>query len=480
MAISGARLRALLPTLLAISACATPQTVGKSALSHHADAIDWARAGDEAVEVLSGYLQVDTVNPPGNETRGARYLAALLEKEGLAAEIHEFAPGRGSLVARLPATGAPSQKPLCLLSHLDVVSADPREWPPDAAPLSGAVKDGYVWGRGALDMKGMGAIELLTFLWLHRQKVPLSREVVLLAVADEEVENQGMRQVVDHHWPECGVVLNEGGMGVKGLLFEGQTVYPITVAEKGTLWLKLIARGEPGHGSTPIPGRAPARLLEAVNALAALEPKVRIHASLYELLRRAGLHRGGLAGLVLQHPPLVRAFATRRLLANPATKAAVTDTCQVTGYAGAGASPNVIPSQVEAVLDCRLLPGTSAAALQARLERALARVEGVSLEVIQAREANASPWDDPLFEALARELSRGRPEVVAGPALSPGFTDSILARPKGAKAYGLVPFELELDELKSFHGRNERVSVANLRRGLEVLFRAVVEAAARP
>lgn len=472
-------MRALLPTLLALTACATPQASGKSAFGHHADAIDWAKAGDEAVEVLRGYLQVDTVNPPGNETRGAKFLAALLEKEGLSAEVHEFAPGRGSLVARLPATGTPEERPLCLLSHLDVVPADPGEWPEDAAPLSGAVKDGYVWGRGALDMKGMGALELLTFLWLHRQKVPLKREVVLIAVADEEVNNQGMQQVVDHHWPDCGVVLNEGGIGLKGLFAEGQTVYPITVAEKGTLWMKLVARGEPGHGSTPVPGRAPARLQAAVNVLTALEPQVRIHASLYELLRRAGMHTGGLTGFVLQHPPLVRAFATRRLLANPATRAAVTDTCQVTGYGGAGSSPNVIPSQVEAVLDCRLLPGTSAAALQARLERALAGVPGVSLEVIQSREANASPWDDPLFEALARELSRGRPEVVAGPALSPGFTDSILARPKGARAYGLVPFELEPEELKSYHGRNERVSIANLRRGLEVLFRAVVEAAAR-
>jgi acetylornithine deacetylase/succinyl-diaminopimelate desuccinylase-like protein len=460
--------------------CATPAAVRPAAFAHHAATIDWAKAGDEAVAVLSAYLQVDTQNPPGHETRAAQHLAALLEKEGLTSTLHEFAPGRANLVARLKAEGVPTAKPLCLLSHTDVVPADPKEWPRDTGPLSGAVKDGYVWGRGALDMKGMGALELLTFLWLHRQKVPLKRDVLLLAVGDEEVNNLGMSQVVDTLWHalDCGAVLNEGGIGIKALFFEGQTVFPITVAEKGTLWLKLVARGEPGHGSTPVPGRAPARLLEAVNALAALQPLVRIHPSLYELLRQVGMQKQGLTGFVLQHPPLVRAFVTRRLLANPATRAAVTDTCQVTGYRGAGSSPNVIPSQVEAVLDCRVLPGTTPAALKARLTRALRGVEGVSLEVLQERAATASDWDDPLFDALVNELRRGRPDVVAGPALSPGFTDSILARPRGAKAYGLVPFEIELEELKSYHGVNERVSVANVRRGLEVLFRAVVEASA--
>jgi acetylornithine deacetylase/succinyl-diaminopimelate desuccinylase-like protein len=473
--------RILAPLAFALSACATPVTVGKSALSHHADAIDWGKAADETTQLLSRYLQVDTFNPPGNETRGARFFAEALQKEGIASEIFEFAPGRGSLVARLPASGPARDKPLCLLSHLDVVPADGAQWPKETQPLSGAIRDGYVWGRGALDMKGMGALELLTFLWLKRQNVPLSRDVILIGVADEEVGNQGMAQIVDQHWAglDCGTVLNEGGIGLKDLFFERQTIFPITVAEKGTLWLKLVARGEPGHGSTPIPGRAPGRLMEAVNAIAAREPEVRIHESLYELLRRVGLHKGGLTGFVLQHPPLVRAFVTRRLLANPATKAAVTDTCQVTGFSGVGSSPNVIPGEVSAVLDCRLLPGTTWQSMKARLERGLAGIEGVTLEVIQARDANASSWEgDALYDALVRELSRGRPEVVAGPALSPGFTDSILARPKGARAYGLVPFEIDLQELRTYHGNNERVSIANLKRGLEVLFRAVVEAAA--
>jgi acetylornithine deacetylase/succinyl-diaminopimelate desuccinylase-like protein len=181
----------------------------------------------------------------------------------------------------------------------------------------------------------------------------------------------------------------------------------------------------------------------------------------------------------LQHRPLVRAFVTKRLLANPATKAAVTDTCQVTGFSGVGSSPNVVPGEVSAVLDCRLLPGTTPAAMKARLERAVSGIEGLSFEVLQSREANASPWEgDPLFDALVRELTRDRPDVVAGPALSPGFTDSILARPRGTHAYGLVPFEITLEELKTYHGNNERVSLTNLKRGLEILFRAVVEAAA--
>ena len=471
-------------SLLLLSCAGAPRALhpAPAGVEKYAAQLDFTKAGDEAVEVLRGYLRLDTFNPPGNETLGAEYLKAELAKDGLEAQVHEFSPGRGSLVARLKANKPSGEKPLCLLSHIDVVPAETELWPKETGPLSGALVDGMVWGRGALDMKGMGTLELQTFRWLARQHVPLQRDVILLAVADEEVGEGGMKLVTEQLWSEldCGHVINEGGMGVRGLLTENQTAFAISVGEKGILWLRVTAEGEAGHGSTPTDNRAPSRLVTALTKLATRQPKPRIQPAMYELLRRVGEKNGGASGFVMQHPALVDTFAMKKLMAKPQTRAGVTDTCQVTGFDGKGSAPNVIPSQTSAIMDCRLLPGTSPMALQTELEGLVKDVPGIKLEVVQAFEAAVSEMDDPFFDALARHAVEGRDDAVAGPVISPGYTDSILARAKGARAYGFVPFDVTPEELATFHGRDERVSVKNVHRGLEILFRAVVDVVAVP
>jgi acetylornithine deacetylase/succinyl-diaminopimelate desuccinylase-like protein len=291
-----------------------------------------------------------------------------------------------------------------------------------------------------------------------------------------------MKQLVDQHWGrlDCGQLVNEGGLGVKNLLFEGQTVFAVSVAEKGALWLEMTAKGEAGHGSTPVPFRAPTRLVEAVKALSTRSPKPQIHASLYELLRRIGVQKGGATGFVLQRPLLVDWFVTGRLMSKPPTRAGITNTCQVTGFRGKGSAPNVIPSEVAAIIDCRLLPGTTPETVLAELKALVAGVEGIEFTVLNADGANESTWQDPFFDALARHAVGSRTDAIAGPVLSPGYTDSLLARPKGTRAYGMVPFEVTQEELATMHGRDERVSKANVTRGLEVLFRAVVDVSATP
>jgi acetylornithine deacetylase/succinyl-diaminopimelate desuccinylase-like protein len=440
--------------------------------------IDWRAAGEEAARVLSGYLAVDTRNPPGNESAGARYLADLLAREGIASELVEHAPGRSSLIARLRGRG--DAAPLCLLSHLDVADAAAAEWPAGKGPLSGRMEGGMVWGRGALDMKGMGAIELLTLLWLKRLEVPLRRDVILLAVADEEVENRGMQELVDRHWGRiaCSHLVNEGGLGLKGALFPGQTVFAISVAEKGVLWLKLIARGQGGHGSTPRPGQAPERLLRALDRIVRRPPRPAIHPALTELLARVGKHRGGVSGFVLRRPALVRGLALGKLLAKPGTRAALDDTINVTVLDSGGNQPNVVPSRVSATMDIRLLPGHEPAQVIADLRRRVADIPGLSFETVIHKPSLESPSDDPFYRALARHAVAGRPDAVAGPVLSVGFTDSLFARQKGVRAYGLVPFEVTEEEASTMHGVGERVSIANLERGLRVLLGAVLEVSA--
>jgi acetylornithine deacetylase/succinyl-diaminopimelate desuccinylase-like protein len=461
--------------------CATvtpvPETRAPSSVHRWYDAVDWAKAGDEAVSVLQSYLRVDTTNPPGNETRGAEFMGAILKKEGIPYEILEYAPGRGNLVARLDGTG--EEKPLCLLSHLDVVTAEADKWAKDKGPLSGAIDGGYLYGRGALDMKGLGALELMTMVWLKRLGVPLKRSVILLAVAAEETDSGGIQFLVDEHWGkiQCSHSVNEGGLGIKDLLIPGQTVYTISVAEKGVLWLKMTAHGEAGHGSTPIPGRAPERLVAAIDKLRAREPEPVIHPAIYELAARVGEDAGGVKGFVLKRPWLVRRFVLGKLMESPPAKATLMNTINVTGFSGMK-EPNVIPSEVSATLDCRLLPHPRGVDLFAEI-RQIVNDPNVTFEAIDVKEAGESPWDDPFFSALARHAVDGRPHVVAGPALSPGYTDSLFLREKGVRAYGFTPFEIEQSEMNGFHGKNERVSLENVRRGLRALFRAVVDVSAR-
>lgn len=439
-------------------------------------AVDWEAAGAEAVSVLAGYVQTDTRNPPGGETAGAEYLARILQAEGIDSQIHEFAPGRGSLVARLK--GAGTDPPLCLLSHIDVVPWEDAGWAEVKGPLSGTVDaDGILWGRGALDMKGMGAIELLTMVWLKRLAVPLKRDVVLIAVADEEVHNAGARLILAEHWDDigCSHMLNEGGLGVRGVFFDDQTVYAISVAEKGTLWLRMSATGDPGHGSTPRPDEAPTRLLDALDHLRkSWEPEPEYHPALDELFYRVGEPRSGVERAVLIRPGAVRSLLKEKLMSNPATAAMITNTVHITGLEGAN-KPNVVPGVVSALLDCRIQPGTDPLVVLGEIKALFADQPHISFEVIQSYPGAGSPYDDPFYATLARAMTAGRDDAVAGPIVSVGFTDSIFFRAEGVHAYGIEPFDVTGEDLATMHGHRERLSTANVRDGLRKLFMAVVD-----
>lgn len=488
--------RGALATLLAAApfiACATlpprapvdPRTLPSTS---HLASMDWGAAGREAFDDLRGYLQVPTVNPPGDEKLGAEHLAALLAKDGIESMVLELpeAPARANLIARLPASAPSGQGALCLVSHLDVVTAEPLRWPAGRGPFEGAVSrddvsgDEVLWGRGALDMKSLGLLEVETLRWLKRLGVPRTRDVVLLAVADEEVASKGMTDALARHWDKlgCSHAINEGGLGVANALVDGQVAFGISVAEKGVLWVRVKAVGEPGHGSTPVP-RAPQRLLEALDRIRAWPRKARMDGAIYELLAAVGREAGGVTGFVLQRPLLVDWFAMDRFLGEPAAAALVTDTVNITGFAGAK-EPNVVPSEVSALLDMRLLPGTDPAAVLAELRTLVQGIEGVSVEVIDQRPAAASPWDDPLFDALAWHAEAtakedGFERIAVGPVISPGFTDSILLREKGVRAYGYVPIILSRAEAATMHGDGERIGKRNLTRALKALLSAVVD-----
>ncbi|MCP4868099.1 MAG: M20/M25/M40 family metallo-hydrolase [Proteobacteria bacterium] len=474
------RLLLFTPLLILATACGPvhqpPNTALPTARTAWHQAVDWDSAGAEATSVLAGYLQTDTRNPPGLESAGARYIAGVLQREGIPYQLMEHAPGRASLVARVAGDG--SEAPLCLMSHIDVVPWELESWPEDTGPLSGTIdEDGILWGRGALDMKGLGALELMTLVWLNRLQVPLKRDVVLLAVADEEVDGGGARMIADEYWDDigCSHMINEGGLGIRGVFFDDQTVYAISVAEKGVLWLRMIASGDPGHGSTPRPDEAPDRLRDALVVLdEEWDPEPQFDPALDELFFRVGDGRGGLSQAVLTHPQAVRSILAGRLMGNPATAAMITNTVHLTGMEGAN-QPNVIPGEVSALLDCRIQPGTSPIEVLAEIQAIFEDMPWIRFEVLNQFAGNGSPYDDPFFATLAKHMVDGRDDAVAGPIVSVGFTDSIHFRALGVHAYGIVPFEVTGDDLKTMHGNGERVSVANVHDGLRKLFAAVVD-----
>jgi len=239
-----------------------------------ADAPDWEALGSEAVSLLVSYLQIDTTNPPGNETRAAQFFKAIFDREGIEARIIESAPERGSIYARL--TGDGSKKAIILLNHLDVVPADKRLWSVD--PFSGEIKDDYVWGRGALDMKGMGILELMTMLILKREGISLKGDVIFLGTADEEAGGRmGAGFIMREHFDlvkDAGLVLNEGSAIT---LRDGKAwFYGVSVSEKSPFGLTLTATGTPGHGSTPRPDSAVNKLIAALQRVISYQTPLKV------------------------------------------------------------------------------------------------------------------------------------------------------------------------------------------------------------
>ncbi|HEY6339317.1 MAG TPA: M20/M25/M40 family metallo-hydrolase, partial [Candidatus Sulfotelmatobacter sp.] len=233
---------------------------------------------------MQQYLRVDTTNPPGNEMRGAEFLKKILDDEGIENRVFEIAPGRGDLWARIPHTTADSKRPIILLNHLDVVTSDASHW--KVPPFSGELRDGYIWGRGAQDMKDEGLAQLVVMVMLKREKVALDRDVIFLAVADEEAEGQGTDWFTKHQrdlLENAEFLINEGG---ENLLENGKVKYVgVDVGEKTSYWLHVVAHGRPGHGSRPNPDSAPNRLVHALNRILAYKTPLRVLPVVDEFLR---------------------------------------------------------------------------------------------------------------------------------------------------------------------------------------------------
>lgn len=430
---------------------------------------NWNSLGDEAVEILREYLRFDTTNPPGNEEPAARFLADILESAGIHTELRSSAPGRTSLVARIEGRTDDRSTALTLLNHIDVVPADPSEWSVD--PFGAEERDGCLWGRGAIDMKGMGVMQLITMLAIAREKTPLQRDVVFIAVADEEAGGlMGAGFLAEKH-PDliaCADVLNEGGYGMSS---NRPPMLACTLSEKAIRWVRLHAHGTPGHASVPPDSseRAIDQLLAALGVIASHPPRLRVSPLVARTFRALAANSGPVRRKVLETICSPRAEPLLPLLARRMSghaRSLLSDVVTVTRL-DAGYKENVVPGSATATLDCRLLPDTDPDAFLATLETRLAP-HGVTVEVIFADDPQGVS-DGPLLPVLESACLHAFPGVAFVPTLCPAFTDSRFFRSLGADAYGLVPVMLTDVELATFHGIDERIPIAGFRKGCEVV-----------
>jgi acetylornithine deacetylase/succinyl-diaminopimelate desuccinylase-like protein len=423
--------------------------------------IDYDKLTQEATDLLSRYIKINTTNPPGNELAAANMLKEVFLANGIAATVWQSRPGRGIVGARLRGKGRHT-KALILLSHIDVVPADPKGW--DVPPFSGQVKGGVIWGRGALDDKGPGVIELMAMLAIKRAGILLDRDVLFLATADEEEGGKnGAGWIVEHEadvFTDAGYVLNEGGAIVTRP--NGRKIYAVSVTEKTPLWLKLTAQGPPGHAAVPPPQTAVTRLIRALSRVIAYRSPIRIIDPVRDYFRAIARIDGGPPKLLnlrtaLRSPDFVKDF-----LAVPRQNAMVRDTFTPT-VLSASPQTNVIPAAAYAEIDGRLLPGDDPKQAVSTLNKVIDD-DGVKVDVTLNFPSASSPPKSQVMTALEDLAKSDEAEVV--PAMIDGFTDSHYFRQKGLSAYGFIPIELTPADQLMVHGVNEKITVKQLGAGI--------------
>ena len=491
------RATSVLLTVLAAAACAgrpAPPLAGPSSApvvetparvtlitAPRGDA-EWSALGDEAAALLSQYLRINTTNPPGNEINAARWLAGVLRREGIEAQIFEPAPGKANLYARLKGDG--SARPLILLNHMDVVLASPEYWTVD--PFGGVIRDGRIWGRGALDMKGEGIAQLMTLLILKRAHVPLKRDVIFLATADEEIgAGVGAAWFVEHHADlvrDAEFLLNEGG-STRANGRGGVDYYGVGTTEKSPFWLDMTARGTAGHGSRPTPDNPVHRLVRALNRIAdwsarsplVVTPTVERYFRDLASIERDSTQRRWFADI---RAAVRDSVAVRSLTGDIAYNALLRNTISITGLKGSDKT-NVIPPLATAALDVRLLPGQEPAAFLAELVRVVGDTAVTLRPQGPSWPATESSTETDLFRAIVAAAHARHPDALVTTPMLAGFTDSHYFRRMGITSYGIAPFPLTQSDSRGVHGNDERVSVEALRFGVRFYYDVVARVAAK-
>src|SRR5215469_2117515 len=433
-----------------------------------------------SVTWMQQYLRIDTTNPPGNEMKTAEFFKKILDQEGIENRVFEIAPGRGDLWARIPAARNTPRRAIILLNHMDVVTSDASHWA--LPPFSGEMRDGYLWGRGAQDMKDEGLAQLMVMVMLKREKVALDRDVIFLAVADEEAEGMGTDWFIKNQrglLENAEFLINEGG---ENLLENGKVKYVgVDVGEKTSYWLHVVAHGRPGHGSRPNAESAPNRLVRALDRIIAYRTPLRVLPVVDEFLK----------DMAPYEPPAQAAYYrdVRKAIEDKKFQDIVEhdeslnfllrDTISLT-MMGGSEQTNVIPPEAWANLDVRILPGGDPKAVLAALRRVV-NDPNVTIEpqFQEFQVANYSGTDNALWGVIQEVSAKYFPGTPVVPHITSGYTENQRYRPLGMVAYGFNPYTATEEEGNTEHGNDERIRVEEVRRGPRILFDVVAGVAAK-
>jgi acetylornithine deacetylase/succinyl-diaminopimelate desuccinylase-like protein len=434
-----------------------------------AQAVDISALSDEAVDLLQQYIRVNTINPPGNESRAVEFFSRIFDVEGIEWESAESAPGRGNIWARLEGGDRPA---LVLLHHSDVVPADERFWTQD--PLGGEIVGEHIYGRGALDTKTGGILQLMAFLALHRSGVELDRDVIYMATADEEAGGAfGAGWLVENRpelFEDVGYLINEGGGGE---LLDGEAQFGIEVTQKVPYWLRLTSTGEPGHGSRPNPSSSVTEMIEALARLRVHEFEPQVVDAVQTMF----------AGMAPRAPAEWRdRFADIRATARdsqarrdlqlfqPGLHALTRNTCSITRLNASG-KINGLPPDTTAEVDCRLVPSQDPDVFLDEMAEILG--PEIEVEVIIGFSPAVSTTDTDLYRIIRSVTGEEFPGAPFVPKVGGGFTDSHFFRDLGIVSYGYEPTATPEADASGLHGNDERVTIENVRRGTRMMVEIV-------
>jgi acetylornithine deacetylase/succinyl-diaminopimelate desuccinylase-like protein len=436
---------------------------------------------DLAVQWQREYLRIDTTNPPGSEARAADFFKKIFDEEQIENRVFNYAPGRADVWARIPHTTSPPERPIVLLNHMDVVTSDPSHW--KAPPFSAEIVDGSIYGRGAQDMKNEGLAQFMVMVMLKREKVKLDRDVIFLAVSDEEVDGTGSDWFIEDQRDLLGnaeFLINEGG---ENLLEEnGRVKYVgVDVGEKAAFWLHMVAHGRAGHGSLPIADSAPNRLVQALNRIIAYRTPLKVLPVVEEFLRDMAPYESPERAEKFRNiqQALQDKNFQREVEQDESLNYLLRDTVALT-MLGGSEQTNVIPPEAWANLDVRLLPGDDPKQFLGTI-RQVVNDPNVSIAPLNAdfRLANSSPTNTALFNAIQKVSAAYFPGTPVVPRLDSGYTENQRYRPLGINSYGFTPYTSTEEEGSTEHGNDERIRVEEVRRGFRVLYDVVMTVASQ-
>ena len=420
-----------------------------------AQKIDWPSVENMTVQFLQEYLRIDTCNPPGDVSEAAKFLSDILKKAQVRVQLiwTKKETGRVNVLARL--TGSGKKRPLMLLHHMDTVPVDLSAWTVD--PWSGVKKGGTLFGRGALDMKNNGIVQLMTMILLRQNNIKLDRDVIMLAVTDEETQGDlGSGWIAENMWDQISAefVLDEGGFGTQGFFTKDERlIFSVGVAEKKVLWLKLSTTGTSGHGSMPPKENSNFIMAQALGKVAVYETPIHITPVVAELKKRLG-----------------------KLDDTPYNNALQRNTISLTvmnGFVGDPPKSNVIPNRTEAVLDCRLLPDQDPDEFVEQIKKII-NDPRVKIDYIEKPvESTVSPYQTELFKIIESQCKSVFPDSLVVPHLVIYGTDSRYFRQKGAACYGFFPGPVTMEEYRTIHGNDEHIRESSLQAAVRIYYNVV-------